>query len=168
MKTINELESIYGKLMAEAENVKEHIRNRKRKVDKYIKKYIRTQINNVYDICLNLDLPSNSCVTLYFTKVNVINNRLAIYTDGSSYNNYDISDKLQTYLNPENIKSLFDKLFRIKKLCFSTNYLDNLPKAYTFILCSPFCQDITKIIAHKILFFLPRKKLKKMNEVIRK
>lgn len=157
MKTINELESIYGNLIAEAENVKEDIRIKKRKVDKYIKKYIRTQINNVYDICLNLDLPSNSYVTLYST--NVIN-RLTIYTDGSFYKKSDISDELLTYLNPENIKSLFDKLFRIKKLCFSTNYLDNLPKAYTFILCSPFCQDITKIIAHKILFFLGRKKLK--------
>ena len=159
MKTINELESIYGNLIAEAENVKEDIRIKKRKVDKYIKKYIRTQINNVYDIHLNLDLPSNSCVTLYFTKVNVIN-RLTIYTDGSSYNNYDNSDELLTYKNPENIKSLFDKLFRIKKLCENTNYLDNLPKTYAFLLCSPFCRDITKIIAHKILFFLKRKKLK--------
>ena len=43
---------------------------------------------------------------------------------------------------------------KIKYLYLYTDYLDNLPLAYTFILSSPFCRDITKLIAHKILFFL--------------
>ncbi len=42
---------------------------------------------------------------------------------------------------------------KIKVLYLYTDYLDNLPLAYTFILSSPFCRDITKLIAHKILFF---------------
>lgn len=42
---------------------------------------------------------------------------------------------------------------KITERCKNTNYLDNLPKAYEFILSSPFCRDITKLIATKILFF---------------
>lgn len=45
----------------------------------------------------------------------------------------------------------------IKYLYLHTDYLKNLPLAYTFILSSSstktFCKDISKIIAHKILFF---------------
>lgn len=145
-------ESIYGNLMKEAENTKIHILNRKYKVNKYMINYIQDKINNVYQICISIDLPSNSFVSLYFTEGDNIN-RLIIYADGNFRKDFNNSDELSTYENPENIKSLFDKLFRIKKLCFSTNYLDNLPKTYTFLLCSPFCRDITKLIATKILFF---------------
>ncbi len=45
----------------------------------------------------------------------------------------------------------------IKYLYLYTDYLKNLPLAYTFILSSPFCRDITKLITHKILFFLLNK-----------
>ncbi len=145
------MEIIYGKLMAEAEIVKINIDDKRKKVDMYIKKFIKSQfIFDMLYIRYSLDLPSISFVSFYFTKCNICK---TIYSDGRSNKESDIPDELQTYLNPENIKSLFDKLFRIKKLCFSTNYLDNLPKAYTFILCSPFCQDITKLITKKILFF---------------
>lgn len=44
-------------------------------------------------------------------------------------------------------------IHKITERCKNTNYLDNLPKAYEFILSSPFCRDITKLIATKILFF---------------
>lgn len=72
-------------------------------------------------------------------------------------NNTIISYKLTSickhYNTQESQEKLFLQLHKIKNLCNSTNYLDNLPLCYTFIQCSPFYRDITKLIAHKILFF---------------
>jgi len=73
-------------------------------------------------------------------------------------NNTIISYKLTSickhYNTQESKEKLFSQLHKIKNLCNSTNYLDNLPLCYTFILSSPFYRDITKLIAHKILFFI--------------
>ncbi len=76
---------------------------------------------------------------------------------------YDLQKLYEFYMVEENTKKLFAQKDKIENLCSKTNYLDNLPKAYTFLLCSPFCRDITKIITKKILFF-PMKKLKKEKE----
>ncbi len=88
-------------------------------------------------------------------------------------NNTIISYKLtricKHYSTQESKEKLFSQLHKIKNLCNSTNYLDNLPLCYTFILCSPFYRDITKLIAHKILFFTflhtSKSKRKKTEEV---
>lgn len=124
-------ESIYGNLMKEAENTKNHIRNRKHKVNKYMINYIQDKINNVYQICISIDLPSNSFVSLYFTEGDNIN-RLIIYADGNFRKDFNNSDELSTYENPENIKSLFDKLFRIKNYVFPQTILTTYPKHIRF------------------------------------
>lgn len=71
-----------------------------------------------------------------------------------NYCNYPHLQEIYEYYNKEeNIKKLFAQTDKIIKLCEETNYLNNLPKAYTFLLSSPFCRDITKLITQKILFF---------------
>lgn len=66
---------------------------------------------------------------------------------------YNLQKLYEFYSIEENTKKLLAQKDAIEKLCSETNYLYNLPKAYTFLLSSPFCRDITKLIAHKILFF---------------
>lgn len=91
-------------------------------------------------------------------------------------NNTIISYKLtricKHYSTQESKEKLVSQLHKIKNLCNSTNYLDNLPLCYTFILSSPSLlryRDITKLIAHKILFFTflhtSKSKRKKTEEV---
>jgi len=62
----------------------------------------------------------------------------------------NIKDNLQNYL----LKTLI--------FMFDTDYINNLPKAYTFLLCNKtkkqFPRDISKLIIKKLLFFLPQKK----------
>ncbi len=93
-----------------------------------------------------------------------------------NYRNYPHLVEIYEYYNKEeNIKKLFAQTDKIIQLCTETNYLNNLPKTYTFLLCNKknntFCRDISKIIAHKILFFLfvfsgflVHKKQKRKNE----
>ncbi len=57
------------------------------------------------------------------------------------------------YEDEQNRQTLLTRVKYLYNLYMNTDYLDNLPLCYTFILSSPFCRDITKIIAHKILFF---------------
>ncbi len=63
----------------------------------------------------------------------------------------------------KNIKdNLHNYLLETLKFMFDTDYIDNLPKAYTFLLCNKtkkqFSRDISKLIIKKLLFFLPQKK----------
>lgn len=68
------------------------------------------------------------------------------------------------YEDADERKKYFDYQSELLTLYLCTKYLDNLPKAYTFILSSSstktFCRDITKLIAHKILFFIFQEKIK--------
>ena len=67
-----------------------------------------------------------------------------------------IPTKIQNVMNYlcENFEAIDKRLVKIYNLLTATHYIDNLPKAYTFLLCSPFYRDISRLIAHKILFFL--------------
>lgn len=69
----------------------------------------------------------------------------------------DIFPEFMKYNSEEERIKLLTYILRMLYLCTETNYLNNLPKAYTFLLCNKksntFCRDITKIIAQKILFF---------------
>ncbi len=166
-KTLAEWKNIYEKLDAESREVKEIIHIKSVEVAKYLNKYIRSQIK-IYIDTMHFQFSSE-----YEKYIKIYCDRFLVYLryepsiEISSYGqNLEDTEIEQTnlaeiykyYKNPENLKNFFDKLIRIKKLCENTNYLDNLPKAYTFILCSPFPtslpRDITKIIIKKILFFL--------------
>lgn len=59
----------------------------------------------------------------------------------------------EKYTDRQNRKALMHQITRLNNLYSNTDYLHNLPLAYTFILSSPFCRNITKLIATKILFF---------------
>ena len=88
-----------------------------------------------------------------------------------NYCNYPHLVEIYEYYNKEeNIKKLFAQTDKIIQLCIETNYLNNLPKTYTFLLSSPFCRDISKIIAKKILFFIVscgQKQKKMKNEIVK-
>lgn len=82
------------------------------------------------------------------------------YNDDNDYeyiSSFPVIDALYQNFNEDKISELLKKFDKIYKLCYTTNYLNNLPKTYTFLLCNKksntFCRDITKIIATKILFF---------------
>lgn len=76
--------------------------------------------------------------------ISVKSNLTGLNTDEISFIK-NIKDNLLNYLR-ETLIFMFD-----------TDYIDNLPKAYTFLLCNSFVRqfprDIAKLITHKILFF---------------
>ncbi len=85
-------------------------------------------------------------------KINITSNGIFIYN--SVFNNFRFTQ--QRMINAPNSKLVLEQIGRLKNLCYYNNYLDNLPKAYTFLLASPSIirsRDVRKIIAQKILFF---------------
>ena len=86
-------------------------------------------------------------------KINISSNGILIYN--SVFINFRFIQ--QQIINAPNSTLVLELIYRLKNLCYYNNYLDNLPKAYTFLICNKknniFCRDISKIIAQKILFF---------------
>jgi len=72
---------------------------------------------------------------------------------------------IQHFSEKINIVNLCEYAAQIYNLINHTTYIYCLPKAYTFLLCNKtkkqFPKEIAKLIAHKILFFLPQKNWKR-------
>lgn len=132
---------------------------------------------NFHYLCLYLDKPYNKKAYIEITKY------VRHYECFLNYDNYVCVLNLNTHYlgnishipdvkeNHFKIIMYFRELKNIQKeynyiiKIFTTDYLLTLSNAYTFLLCNhntkTFPRDIAKLIAHKILFFLPPKKLKK-------
>lgn len=101
----------------------------------------------------------NAYMILYFYNAN--NDNYVRILSMVVFNNDDFDEKLaefdKKYADEQNRKALMHQIARLDNLYLNTDYLHNLPKTYTFLLCNKkrktFCLDIEKLIATKILFF---------------
>lgn len=111
-------------------------------------------VRNITSLQIGDDIIVFSCtIDNSKRKINITSNGIFIYN--YIFNNFRVAQ--QRMINAPNSKLVLELIDRLKHLCYYNNYLDNLPKAYTFLLASPsiICsRDVRKIIAHKILFFL--------------
>lgn len=171
-KTLEELYRIRDELSIEVSKYDDYIKKKeiisKVFINNLIKKIIGIKMSNV-----NLVQDGATYISFYCEfgkrefKIRIFANRPRIEIQYiKNYQEKFIDNKIirdsypklynlkKHYTIPENVDTLFAKVKKVTHLCYYTNYLYNLPKAYTFLLSSPFCRDISKIIAHKILFFL--------------
>lgn len=173
--TIYELTEFIEKNEKEIRSAKSIIEYKNREISQYIKKWLIKKLNFKYDNYIIL------CEYIGYIKfVLEINNKkiaiiLRLYTDKYSpahieillirkdnesmvsvnegfRRKFNLQKLYEFYSIEENTKKLLSQKDAIRKLCYETNYIYNLPKAYTFLLSSPFCRDISKLIATKILF----------------
>lgn len=143
--------------------------------------------NQIDHICLNFDyypFLSILCDEVYCVYLTSKISSYCVY-DGDNMEQIDEIDEIDEiksdplykpqylqallfFSKPDNIKEFCDYITRTYKFLYLTTYIPSLPKAYMFLLCNfhsrTFPKEIAKLIAHKILFFLPPKKLKKRNK----
>lgn len=67
---------------------------------------------------------------------------------------------IRYFSDVENIKNCIEYATWVHNLVYRTPYIYTLPKAYAFLLCNSysrtFPKDITKLIVHKLLFFIKK------------
>lgn len=80
----------------------------------------------------------------------------------------EYKNTIEFFTKPENVKEICSYAIRINKFLYDTTYIVSLPKAYTFLLSNKknkiFPKEIAKLIVHKLLFFLPQKKIENEKE----
>lgn len=143
---MNKLKAYKNELVKEIEEIDKKIREREMAADKFIEKWIKYKHKNPVDTILIMERSKNF-ISYSRTYANIVT-YVTITPKNVCYKRmYSIIEKVG------NCQKTLDIINKIADRCENTDYLDNLPKAYTFLLSSPFCRDITKIIATKILFF---------------
>ncbi len=157
------LKAQMNKLCKEIEELEIKIREREKATDKFIEKWL-TSIHRKRHPIDSTELLERQ--TDYIKYICIHQNIKTYVTVTPEIVYYGHRKNKDTESKVGNFQSYIDIINKIADLCENTDYLDNLPTlitsfiAYTFLLSSPFCRDITKLITKKILFFLPRKKLK--------
>jgi len=144
------LKAQMNKLCEEIEELEIKIREREKATDKFIEKWLtsihkkRHPIDSTELLERQTDYIKYICIHQNIKTYVTVTPEIVYYGHRKNKDTESKVGKFQSYI---------DIINKIADLCENTDYLDNLPKAYTFLLCSPFCRDITKLITKKILFF---------------
>jgi len=136
-------------------------------VDIYISEHNYTKYNVSITLHAELDIQfgymfaishvdSFYALTLITKNVNYINISHGTQTNGdiSILDDKPKSKYIFDYVMKDGDKKMRLIIHDLYTLIFTTDYLQNLPKAYTFLLCCPgiIPKNVDKIIANKILF----------------
>jgi hypothetical protein len=121
------------------------------------------EFNLYIRIPVNSENPKNQYPNYYHMSLHSTNNKVSFFID---FGNTNISGDQNILNDKPKSKYIFDYFVNdghnkiqsiIRELypfIFATDYMQNLPKAYTFLLCCPgiIPKGVDKIIAKKILF----------------
>ncbi len=128
--------------------------------------YVQFDIQTEIYFCLKIHVPIDPQYDIYVcleSKDDLRYNRyFGIMGKQSILDGKPKSKYLFDYFASEKFETIKQIIRDLYPFIFATNYVQNLPKAYTFLLCCPgtIPKGVDKIIARKILFFT-NKKLKK-------
>jgi hypothetical protein len=176
MMTIEELKEYCDNLGREIETVKNVIKKKEYAVTKYLKKYVAKKLGLELENVLSVVLPTNQ--NYYCFHISFENEsrdwRIKFRDDWADVAIFKfktgeriiktkelkkiyphIYAKLEFIIKPDLRTAFINTINRLKHICETTNYLDYLQLAYTFLLCNKktkcFCHDIQKLITQKIL-----------------
>ncbi len=133
--------------------------------------------DNNWGVCVTIWLDTDVYISIYGeTSALVVkncthqlfpNNGMRLPQAMKSIQNYkeEYWNIMEYFADVENIVLLKQYCADCYDFLYTTTYLPSLPLAYTFLLCNKtkklFPKEIAKLIAHKLLFFLPPNKKEK-------